>query len=106
MLARYKRSLRRHYDWQTEVEFRGLKQTLDRAKLCRLAWELTAESFGGRHQLYERLHSGDPATIVAAVSDQVHRQAEGKGFFHVCGMGVYFFPRLGGSLSDSSLQPL
>jgi aromatic ring hydroxylase len=40
---------------------------LDRAKLCRLAWELTADSFGGRHQLYERLHSGDPATIVAAV---------------------------------------
>jgi 4-hydroxyphenylacetate 3-monooxygenase oxygenase component len=40
---------------------------LDRAKLCRLAWELTADSFGGRHQLYERLHSGDPATIIAAV---------------------------------------
>jgi aromatic ring hydroxylase len=39
----------------------------DRAKLCRLAWELTADSFGGRHQLYERLHSGDPATIIAAV---------------------------------------
>lgn len=40
---------------------------LDRAKLCRLAWELTADSFGGRHQLYERLHSGDPAAIVSAV---------------------------------------
>jgi 4-hydroxyphenylacetate 3-monooxygenase/anthranilate 3-monooxygenase (FAD)/4-hydroxyphenylacetate 3-monooxygenase len=39
----------------------------DRARLCRLAWELTADSFGGRHQLYERLHSGDPATIIAAV---------------------------------------
>ncbi len=41
--------------------------SIDRAKLCRLAWELTADSFGGRHQLYERLHSGDPATIIAAV---------------------------------------
>jgi aromatic ring hydroxylase len=40
--------------------------SIDRAKLCRLAWELTADSFGGRHQLYERLHSGDPATIIAA----------------------------------------
>jgi 4-hydroxyphenylacetate 3-monooxygenase len=40
---------------------------VDRARLCRLAWELTADSFGGRHQLYERLHSGDPATIIAAV---------------------------------------
>jgi aromatic ring hydroxylase len=41
--------------------------SVERAKLCRLAWELTADSFGGRQQLYERLHSGDPATIVAAV---------------------------------------
>jgi aromatic ring hydroxylase len=40
---------------------------IDRAKLCRLAWELTGDSFGGRQQLYERLHSGDPATIIAAV---------------------------------------
>ncbi len=40
---------------------------VDRAKLCRLAWELTGDSFGGRQQLYERLHSGDPATILAAV---------------------------------------
>jgi 4-hydroxyphenylacetate 3-monooxygenase/anthranilate 3-monooxygenase (FAD)/4-hydroxyphenylacetate 3-monooxygenase len=40
---------------------------VDRAKLCRLAWELTADSFAGRHQLYERLHSGDPATIIGAV---------------------------------------
>jgi len=41
--------------------------SIDRAKLCRLAWELTGDSFGGRQQLYERLHSGDPATIIAAV---------------------------------------
>jgi 4-hydroxyphenylacetate 3-monooxygenase oxygenase component len=40
---------------------------VDRARLSRLAWELTADSFGGRQQLYERLHSGDPATIIAAV---------------------------------------
>jgi 4-hydroxyphenylacetate 3-monooxygenase/anthranilate 3-monooxygenase (FAD)/4-hydroxyphenylacetate 3-monooxygenase len=51
-----------------EVYGRGKDaSSIERAKLCRLAWELTADSFGGRHQLYERLHSGDPATIIAAV---------------------------------------
>ncbi len=34
-------------------------------KLARLAWELTGDSFGGRQQLYERLHSGSPEVIVA-----------------------------------------
>jgi 4-hydroxyphenylacetate 3-monooxygenase/anthranilate 3-monooxygenase (FAD)/4-hydroxyphenylacetate 3-monooxygenase len=47
---------------------------VDRAKLCRLAWELTADSFGGRHQLYERLHSGDPATIIAAVYQRYDKE--------------------------------
>ncbi len=41
--------------------------SVERARLCRLAWELTGDSFGGRQQLYERLHSGDPAMIIAAV---------------------------------------
>jgi 4-hydroxyphenylacetate 3-monooxygenase len=41
--------------------------SVERAKLCRLAWEVTGDSFGGRQQLYERLHSGDPATIIGAV---------------------------------------
>jgi len=40
---------------------------LDRTKLAKLAWELTGDSFGGRQQLYERLHSGDPNTLLAAV---------------------------------------
>jgi aromatic ring hydroxylase len=35
-----------------------------RHKLCRLAWELTSDSFGGRQQLYERLHSGSPEVII------------------------------------------
>ena len=29
MLARYKRSLRRHYDWQTELDIRGVKSSLN-----------------------------------------------------------------------------
>ena len=37
----------------------------DRVKLCKLAWELTGDSFGGRQQLYERLHSGDPAVVIS-----------------------------------------
>ena len=36
-----------------------------RHRLCRLAWELTADSFGGRQQLYERLHSGSPEVIIS-----------------------------------------
>lgn len=38
-----------------------------RQRLCKLAWELTGDSFGGRQQLYERLHSGSPEVIVASV---------------------------------------
>lgn len=38
-----------------------------RQRLCKLAWELTGDSFGGRQQLYERLHSGSPEVIVAGV---------------------------------------
>ena len=36
-------------------------------KLCRLAWELTSDSFAGRQELYERLHHGDPIRNVALV---------------------------------------
>jgi aromatic ring hydroxylase len=32
----------------------------ERVKLCKLAWELTCDSFAGRQTLYERLHHGDP----------------------------------------------
>jgi 4-hydroxyphenylacetate 3-monooxygenase oxygenase component len=35
-----------------------------RHRLCRLAWELTSDSFGGRQQLYERLHSGSPEVLI------------------------------------------
>ena len=47
-----------------------------RHRLCRLAWELTADSFGGRQQLYERLHSGSPEVIV---SNAYHRYDKTKG---------------------------
>ena len=46
-----------------------------RHRLCRLAWELTADSFGGRQQLYERLHSGSPEVIV---SNAYHRYDKSK----------------------------
>ncbi|HWE20811.1 MAG TPA: 4-hydroxyphenylacetate 3-hydroxylase N-terminal domain-containing protein [Hyphomicrobiaceae bacterium] len=38
-----------------------------RTRLSKLAWDLTGDAFGGRQQLYERLHSGDPSTIISAV---------------------------------------
>ncbi len=36
-------------------------------KLCKLAWELTCDTFAGRQGLYERLHRGDPARNVGIV---------------------------------------
>jgi 4-hydroxyphenylacetate 3-monooxygenase len=48
---------------------RGIS-TADRIKLCKLARELTCDSFGGRQQLYERLHSGEPGAIMAGVYQQ------------------------------------
>ncbi|MGE5147061.1 MAG: 4-hydroxyphenylacetate 3-hydroxylase family protein [Candidatus Eiseniibacteriota bacterium] len=51
-----------------DVYFRGREVTAyDRTRLSKLGWELTGDSFGGRQQLYERLHSGDPNVIQAAV---------------------------------------
>ena len=47
-----------------------------RHRLCRLAWELTSDSFGGRQQLYERLHSGSPEVII---SGAYHRYDKSKG---------------------------
>ena len=38
-----------------------------RQRLSKLTWELTGDSFGGRQQLYERLHSGSPENIIASV---------------------------------------
>jgi len=40
---------------------------MTRQKLCKLGWELTGDSFGGRQQLYERLHSGSPDMITSNV---------------------------------------
>jgi 4-hydroxyphenylacetate 3-monooxygenase oxygenase component len=37
----------------------------DRYKICKLAWELAGDAYGARQQMYERLHSGDPANMVA-----------------------------------------
>ena len=49
-----------------DVYGRGKDVSADyRHRLCRLAWELTADSFGGRQQLYERLHSGSPEVIIS-----------------------------------------
>jgi 4-hydroxyphenylacetate 3-monooxygenase oxygenase component len=51
-----------------DVYYRGRDtNAFDRTKLSKLAWELTGDSFGGRQQLYERLHSGDPNTLMAAL---------------------------------------
>ena len=47
-----------------------------RYKLCRLAWELSSSSFGGRQQLYERLHSGSPEVLT---SNAYHRYDKSKG---------------------------
>lgn len=44
-------------------------------KLARLAWELTGDSFGGRQQLYERLHSGSPEVIVASAYARYDKSA-------------------------------
>jgi aromatic ring hydroxylase len=54
--------IRRYLD----VYGRGRGITSDRrVRLSKLAWELTGDSFGGRQQLYERLHAGDPKAITA-----------------------------------------
>jgi aromatic ring hydroxylase len=53
--------LKKHLD----VYMRGKGTSpLDRYKLCKLAWDLTGDGYGGRQQLYERLHSGDPTMVV------------------------------------------
>jgi len=49
-----------------EVYLRGKDtSSFDRHKICKLAWDLTGDGFGSRQQLYERLHSGDPAMMVS-----------------------------------------
>lgn len=51
-----------------DLYYRGRNTTaVERTKLSKLAWEMTGDSFGGRQQLYERLHSGDPNTLLAAL---------------------------------------
>jgi 4-hydroxyphenylacetate 3-monooxygenase len=60
-------------DWDTpelrpflDIYMRGKETSpIDRHKLCKLAWDMTCDAFGSRQQLYERLHSGDPAAMVA-----------------------------------------
>ncbi|HXV60793.1 MAG TPA: 4-hydroxyphenylacetate 3-hydroxylase N-terminal domain-containing protein [Vicinamibacteria bacterium] len=48
--------------------FRGRGVPADkRVQLSKLAWELTGDSYGGRQQLYERLHAGDPKAITAGL---------------------------------------
>jgi 4-hydroxyphenylacetate 3-monooxygenase oxygenase component len=43
---------------------------IDRVKLCKLTWDLTGDQFGGRQQLYERLHSGDPQAVISLAYQQ------------------------------------
>jgi 4-hydroxyphenylacetate 3-monooxygenase oxygenase component len=59
--------LRKHLD----LYMRGKKMSgIDRHKLCRLAWELTGDSFGSRQRFYDRLHSGSPEVMVASAYQQ------------------------------------
>jgi 4-hydroxyphenylacetate 3-monooxygenase/anthranilate 3-monooxygenase (FAD)/4-hydroxyphenylacetate 3-monooxygenase len=44
-----------------------------RIKLLRTAWELVADGFGQRQQLYEKYHAGDPFRIAAAHFSQMDR---------------------------------
>ncbi|MDP6173449.1 MAG: 4-hydroxyphenylacetate 3-hydroxylase N-terminal domain-containing protein, partial [Rhodospirillales bacterium] len=47
--------------------WRGRQSTPeDRFKLCKLAWDLTGDQYGARQQMYDRLHSGTPSTMIAA----------------------------------------
>ena len=54
---------------------------LYRHRLCRLAWELTGDSFGGRQQLYERLHSGSPEVIISGAY-QRYNKSKGIDMVH------------------------
>jgi len=36
---------------------------IDRAKLCRLAYDVSVSGFAGRQQLYERYYTGDPVRL-------------------------------------------
>jgi proton-dependent oligopeptide transporter, POT family len=56
--------------------------------------------YGMRNILTQFLVS---STILAAIADEAQRKAEAKEIFHVFVMGVYFFPLLGGWLSDRYL---
>ena len=38
----------------------------DRFRLCKLAWDLTGDGYGGRQQMYDRLHSGSPMGMIEA----------------------------------------
>jgi 4-hydroxyphenylacetate 3-monooxygenase oxygenase component len=51
-----------------ERYFRGRGMAArEKVKLCKLAWELTGDSFAGRQTLYERLHHGDPVRNIGIV---------------------------------------
>ena len=39
---------------------------IDRAKLCRLAYDASISAFAGRQQLYERYYTGDPVRLAGA----------------------------------------
>jgi len=63
--------LRRHLD----IYMRGKGTSgIDRHKLCKLAWDLSGDSFGSRQRLYDRLHSGAPEVMVAGAYHQFDLQ--------------------------------
>ncbi len=43
------------------------QSAVDRAKLCRLAFDASVSSFAGRQQLYERYYTGDPVRLSSAL---------------------------------------
>lgn len=55
-----------------QTEWEGWS-TRKRIKLLRMAWELVADGFGQRQQLYEKYHAGDPFRIAAAHFAQMDR---------------------------------
>ena len=43
------------------------QSAIERAKLCRLAYDASVSSFAGRQQLYERYYTGDPVRLSGAM---------------------------------------
>lgn len=76
-------------DLKSHIDLYGRGKGVDatvRQKLCKLAWELTCDSFAGRQQLYERLHSGSPEVVVSTAYRQHDLTKATKMVWSVLGM--------------------